>query len=165
MTAASDKPRYPIPWIASYFIAGLILMGGAFVAVWYASQFSSEFDYEDPDMQFLENIVLSDEPRMADFTNLNSGDWQALCLIGHKAEAQSATAAAGLEAAIASKIVSRAASRREDVKPSEFLFVYVTRAGDAKALRHPHGFAFTGEGAAQCTTSETPKLMLPVRAQ
>lgn len=165
MAAMSDRPRYPIPWVASYFIVGLILMGGAFVAVWYASQFSSEFDYDDPDMQFLEKIVLSDNPRSADFTNLNNGDWQALCLIGHRAEVQAVTTAAGLEAAIAADVVSRAASRREDVQPSEFLFVYVTRAGRAKALRHPHGFAFAGEGTAQCTTPDTPKLMLPVSGQ
>lgn len=165
MAATSDRPRYPIPWVASYFIVGLMLMGGAFVAVWYASQFSSEFDYDDPDMQFLEKIVLSDNPRSADFTNLNNGDWQALCLIGHGAEAQSATSAAGLETGIAEDVVSKAASWREDVQPSEFLFVYVTQAGRAKALRHPHGFAFAGEGATQCTTPDTPKLRLPVREQ
>lgn len=159
---ASSTPRYPIPWIASYFIVGLILIVGSIVIAWYLSQFSSDFDYDDPDMRFLERIVLSPDSRSGDFANLNRGDWGALCLVGWNGDTRAAITAASIDAASAGAILAAAEARAEDVRETEFMLVYVTNAGGAKALRHPHGFAFAHSGKAACTTKDKPVLGLPV---
>jgi len=161
MAAASFRPKYPIPWVASYLIVGLILIVGSIAIAWYLSQFASEFDYDDPDMQFLERIVLSDDPRMADFTNLNGGDWQALCLVGWNGDLDPALKSPRIPAAAASAIRSEYAGRREVVNQTEFMLVYAMKDGDAKALRHPHGFAFAREGKAVCTARDKPVIALP----
>ena len=88
---ADNRPRqhkslYPIPRVATYFAAGLAVIAGLLALVWYLSQFSSKYDYTDPDMAFLERIVLSSEPGRGDFTALNGGDWQALCLVGWRGD-------------------------------------------------------------------------------
>ena len=157
----SSRPKYPVPWIASYLMVGSILIVGSIAVAWYLEQFSSEFDYDDPDMQFLEQIVVSSEPGSGDFAGLNGGDWQALCLVGWNGDLDPALKSAGIPAADASAIRSEYSRRSEDVKQTEFMLVYVTGNGSVKALHHPHGFAFAHEGRAVCTMKEKPVTELP----
>lgn len=161
MPVAQDKPKYPIPWIATYFITGLVLIIGSFVIVWYVSQFSSDYDYTDPDMTFLERIVLSSNPRRGDFTHLNGGNWQALCLIGWEGGLAKAIAEAKLASVSAQAILAEHGSLAKDVDRSEFLLIYTGKSGAVKALTHPHGFAFAREGQAVCATTSHPVLPLP----
>lgn len=161
MAAASSKPKYPVPWIASYLIVGFILIIGSIAVAWYLEQFSSQFDYDDPDMQFLERIVVSPEPGSGDFTKLNGGDWQALCLVGWNGDLGPALKSAGIPTTVESAIRSEYEGRREVVNQTEFMLVYVTKTGSAKALRHPHGFAFAREGKAVCTTDDKRVIGLP----
>lgn len=154
-------PRYPIPWIATYFLTALVLIVGSFVMVWYVNQPASKFDYDDPDMTFLESIVLSEDPRRGDFTLLNGGDWRALCFVGWKGNVGAALARAGVAQADARLIRAAQATAREDVAQTEFALVYVNGQGTAKAVHHPHGFAFAREGAAACTSKDNPVLELP----
>jgi len=159
---AQSKPSYPIPWIATYFVAGLILILGSFVLVWYVAQFSSDYDYTDPDMAFLERIVLSPDPQRADFSALNGGDWQALCLIGWQGDPAKAIATAKLPQASADAILDEYSTLAKGVERSEFVIVYIDKSGAAKALKHPHGFAFASEGHAACTIAGQPVLAIPV---
>ena len=159
--AAGSKPDYPIPWIATYFLTGLALIVGSFILVWYASQFSSEYDYSDPDMKFLERIVLSPTPRRGDFSALNGGNWQALCLVGWNGDPGKALQAAGIGDAPARVLLEEAERAAARILPSEFSFLYTDNSGRPKALRHPHGFAFAREGQAACTSRAQPVLRIP----
>jgi len=159
---AGSKPGYPIPWIATYFLAGLTLIVGSFALVWYASQFSSDFDYADPDMKFLERIVLSAAPHRADFSALNGGHWQALCLAGWRGDLARALKAAKIPELQASQLLKRAQSIEQDIEESEFLLVYSGAKGGAKALRHPHGFAFAQPSSAACISRGQPVLEIPL---
>lgn len=165
MTRAPDssKPKYPIPWIATYFITGLILIVGSFVIVWYVNRFSSQYDYTDPDRIFLERIVISPDPRRGDFTALNGGGWQALCLVGWRGDLAKAMAHAQLAPAYAEALLAAYDALAGEMEPSEFILIYTDRTGAAKALTHPHGFAFAQEQRAACTTVGQPVLALPVR--
>ena len=167
VTRAPDnsKSKYPIPWIATYFITGLVLIIGSFVIVWYVSQFSSDYDYSDPDMMFLERIVLSPNPGHGDFTHLNGGNWQALCLIGWQGDLAKAIAVAKLPVATSNAVLAEYRSRAGDTDASEFTLIYTDKSGAAKALTHPHGFAFAREGQAACTTSTQSVLPLPAGRQ
>ena len=167
MTRANDssKLQYPIPGIAGYFIAGLVLIIGVLALVWYVAQFSSEYDYTDPDMAFLERIVLSSEPGRGDFTALNGGDWQALCLIGRQGDVAKAIAAAALTKAMADALLDEYGAPDKSMDASEFVIVYMDKSGAAKALRHPHGFAFAREGQAICTRADQPVLAIPARVK
>ena len=157
------KPNYPVPGIAGYFMAGLILIAGVIALLWYVSQFSSEYDYTDPDMAFLEQIVLSPQPGRGDFTALNGGDWQALCLIGWRGDPGKAVAVAKIPQASADALIDAYSALARGLERSEFVIVYIDRSGAAKALTHPHGFAFAREGQAICTTAEHPVLAIPAR--
>ena len=156
------KKSYPIPWIATYFLAALALIAGSFFIVWYLGQFSSEFDYDDPDVAFIEKIVLSPTPERGDFSTLNDGDWQALCLIGWQAMPDEALKTAKVPKGTADAMQEAFRDMAEEVAQSEFILVYADREGEAAAVRHPHGFAFAGEGAAACTRSSDPVLKLPI---
>lgn len=158
---AGSKPEYPIPWIAAYFLTGLIVIGGSFVMVWYLNRFSSDYDYADPDMGFLERIVLSPTPRRADFSALNGGDWRVLCLVGWRGDPGEALKAAGIGDAPASALLEAIARTGSGVAQSEFLFAYTDNSGTPKALRHPHGFAFAQKGDAACISRNQPVLRLP----
>ncbi len=164
-TPASTKPRYPIPWIATYFITGLVLIVGSFVIVWYVNRFSSQYDYTDPDMTFLERIVLSPDPRRSDFTNLNGGNWQALCLVGWQGDLAKAIEDAKLPPASAEALLGAYDALSGDIDSGEFIFIYTDKSGPAKALKHPHGFAFAQQGQAACTTPARPVLVIPVRVK
>ena len=160
---ASSKTRYAIPWIATYFLTALVLIAGSFVVVWYLEQFDSEFDYDNADVAFLEKITLSPEPRRGDFSALNGGDWQALCLVGWNARPELALSKADIPPKTTSAMIRAYTDKMERIEESEFLLVYADKAGKAAAVHHPHGFAFAGEGAAQCTGSSKPVLDLPVQ--
>ena len=167
---ADNRPRqhkfqYPVPGIAGYFAAGLILVAGLLAFAWYVNQFSSEYDYTDPDMAFLERIVLSSEPGRGDFTALNGGDWQALCLVGWRGDLAKAIAAAKLPQGVAEALLDGYGTLDKDMDASEFVIVYMDKSGAAKALTHPHGFAFARAGQALCTTAEQPVLAIPARRQ
>ena len=140
----------------------LVLIAGSFVVIWYLGQFSSDFDYDDPDVAFVEKIVLSPTPERGDFSALNGGDWQALCLVGWQAMPDGALRTAKVPQPIADAMVRAFRRVVEDVVQSEFILVYADGEGDAKAVRHPHGFAFAGEGAVACTRSSDPVLDLPI---
>lgn len=162
---SQDKPRYPIPWIATYFITGLVLIAGSFVIVWYVNQFSSQYDYTDPDMIFLEAIILSPDPRRGDFTKLNGGNWRSLCLIGWQGDLAEAIVVAKLPPASAQALLGAYDALAGDTDSGEFIFLYADKSGEAKALKHPHGFAFAHEGQAACTTPARPVLVIPVRVK
>ena len=158
----SSKPKQAIPWIATYFITGLILIVGSFIIAWYVSQFSSDYDYTDPDMTFLERIVTSPDPQRGDFSALNGGKWQALCLIGWQGDLAKAMADAKLAPVSTQAILTKHGARVGEAEASEFMLIYTNTSGEAKALTHPHGFAFVREGQAACTTAAQPVLQLPV---
>ncbi len=160
---ASSKPRYPIPWIATYFLAALILIAGSFFIIWYLEQFASEFDYDDADVAFLEKIILSPEPGRGNFSVLNGGDWQALCLVGWKGRPEQALSVPGISPQTAGAMLRVYEDKKEHIEESEFLLVYADKAGRAKAVHHPHGYAFAGEGAVGCTGSTKPVLDLPIQ--
>ncbi len=160
---AASKPRYPIPWIATYILTAFVLVAGSFFVVWYLEQLTTEFDYDDADVAFLEKIVLSPVPTNGDFRALNGGDWQALCLVGWQGNPEKALGAAGIAEEAAQSLIRAFKDTEQDIKPSEFVLLYANRAGVAKAVHHPHGFAFAHRGAAQCTPSSTPVLKLPAR--
>lgn len=157
------KAKYPIPWIATYFITGLVLIAGSFVIVWYVNRFSSQYDYTDPDMIFLERIVISPDPHRGDFTTLNDGNWQALCLIGRQGDLAKAIAAAMLPVATGNAVLAEYGSLAGNTDASEFILIYADASGDVKALTHPHGFTFAREGQAACITHAQPILAIPVR--
>lgn len=161
MAASGKGPRYPIPWIATYLVTGLVLIVGSFAIVWWLGRPSSDFDYDNPDIQYLERIVLSDTPRQGDFSGLNGGDWSALCLIGFGGDVDVALEENGMTGGGARSIAFAAKSASEQVQETQFLLVYVTASGEARALRHPHGFAFARQGAAICAKKEDPVLKLP----
>lgn len=156
-----DKPKYPIPWIATYFITALVLIAGSFALVWYVNRFASDFDYGDPDMAFLERIVLSPTPHRADFSSLNGGDWEALCLLGWQGDLTEALKAARIPDIPARTILKRVQSVEREAGETEFLLAYADGKGRVKILRHPHGFAFARQASAVCTTSAQPVLRLP----
>ena len=113
-------------------------------------------------MAFLERIALSSDPHRADFSALNGGDWQALCLIGWQGDPAKAIAGAKLPQASADKILDEHSALAKGVERSEFVIVYIDKSGAAKALKHPHGFAFAGEGSAACIIAGQPVLAIPV---
>lgn len=158
-----DKPRYPIPWIATYLLTALALIAGSFVMVWYVNRATPKvFDYAQPDMAFLERIVLSADPRKADFSGLNGGDWQVLCLAGGTGDVGQALTRADI-AQRAGRILHAAhAAIAGDIGETEFALVYVDNEGAARAVHHPHGFAFARAGAAKCTVRDKPVIPLPV---
>lgn len=158
-----DKPQYPIPWIAVYFLTGLIVIGGSFVMVWYVNRFSSGYDYADPDMGFLERIVLSATPHKVDFSALNGGNWQVLCLAGRGGDLAGALKAAKIPELQAGLLLKRAQGVEREIGESEFMLVYSSAKGRAKVLRHPHGFAFAHQGSAVCISSGRPVLEIPLR--
>ncbi|MDA7947163.1 MAG: hypothetical protein MPJ78_06775 [Hyphomicrobiaceae bacterium] len=165
MNAPAPSPKkknYPIPWIATYFLMALVLIAGSFVIVWYLGQFSSDFDYDDADVAFVEKIVLSPTPERGDFSALNGGDWQALCLVGWQATPKQAFKSAGIPEKAAEAMLRAYRTVAEQIKQSEFVLLYADRAGNVRAVRHPHGFAFAGEGAAACTGASNPVVSLPV---
>ncbi len=162
---SQDKPKYPIPWIATYFITGLVLIVGSFVIVWYVNQFSSQYDYTDADMNFLEAIVLSPDPRRGDFTKLNGGNWQELCLAGWQGDLAKAIEDAKLPTVSTEALLGAYDALAADTESGEFIFIYTDTSGAAKALKHPHGFAFAQEGQAACTTPAHPVLVIPVRVK
>lgn len=159
----NPAPRSPIPWIATYILTALVLVAGAFFAVWHLERSTSEFDYDDADVAFLEKIVLSTAPTNGDFRALNGGDWQALCLVGWQGKPKEALNDAGIAEETAQALLRVYEDAEPDIKPSEFVLLYADRAGGTKAVHHPHGFAFAHEGAARCTTVAVPILRLPVR--
>ena len=161
--SVQDKPKYPIPWIATYFITGLILIAGSFVIVWYVGQFSSQYDYTDPDMTFLERIVLSPAPQRADFSALNGGNWQVLCLAGWRGDLAGALKVARIPEGPAGLLLKEAEGAVGDIGESEFLLVYASAKGRAKVLRHPHGFAFAHRASAVCISKGQPVLEIPVQ--
>ena len=158
-------PRYPIPWIATYFLTALALIAGAFAVVWYLERPSSEFDYDDPDVAFLERIVISPTPNRGDFTGLNGGNWQALCLVGWQGRPSEGLSAAGLSEALAQALRKAHEEIAGDIQPSEFALIYADPSDKVRAVRLPHGFAFAHEGAVRCTTRAEPVLQLPVTRQ
>lgn len=160
---AASRPRYPIPWIATYILTALVLVVGSFYVVWYLEQLTTEFDYDDADVVFLEKIVLSPAPMNGNFETLNGGDWQALCLVGWEGKPEKALSAAGIAEEAAQPLIRTFKDTEQDIKPSEFVLLYTTRAGTAKAVHHPHGYAFAHQGAAQCALSSMPVLKLPIR--
>ncbi|MFQ5625254.1 MAG: hypothetical protein ACE5FM_01200 [Methyloligellaceae bacterium] len=158
---ANSKPNYPIPWIATYFLTALILIAGSFAVVWYLNRFASGYDYDDPDMDFLEGIVQSPAPHRGDFSALNGGDWQALCLVGWRGNPSEALLAAKVPDSLARTILKQAGSVEHEAGETEFVLVYADAKGRVKVLRHPHGFAFAHKGSAVCTTAAQPVLRLP----
>lgn len=164
MTRAPDrsKSKYPIPWISTYFIAGFVLIVGSFVILWYVNQFSSDYDYYDPDMTFLERIVLSPNPGQGDFKQLNGGNWQALCLVGWRGDLAKALTEAKLPPAITQRFIASHGTLAGNMDESEFILIYLDKTGASKAVSHPHGFAFAREGQAVCTTTSHLVLSLPV---
>ena len=164
-SAKPGQPKYPVPWIATYLVTGFVLIAGSIAMAWWLSLPSSGFDYDNPDMQYLERIVLSDTPRKGDFSALDGGDWKALCIAGVGGDVGAALEAADVTGDDARKIASAATSVAEQVQETQFLLVYMTGSGETKALRHPHGFAFARDNAAVCTKKENPVLKLPVRAK
>lgn len=165
MTKPRSGPQYPVPWIATYLVTGFVLIAGSIAMAWWLSRPSSGFDYDNPDMQYLERIVLSDAPREGDFSALNGGDWKALCLAGFGGDVSAALVEAGVTGDDARNIVATAAAAVELVQETQFLLVYTTGSGETRALRHPHGFAFARQGAAVCTDKGNPVLKLPVRSR
>ncbi|GAB4235387.1 MAG: hypothetical protein Kow0032_19880 [Methyloligellaceae bacterium] len=150
--------RYPIPWIAPYFLAAGALIAGAFVLGSLVSGDRSPFDYNDPDIAFLERIVLSAAPQRADFTRFNSGNWTLICLLGPGARLAGVSGPqGGLEA-----LQAELRAHPPELHESEFLLVYITREGELRRVHHPHGFAFAHPGAASCLTPEMPVVTLPV---
>lgn len=159
--SVKDKVKYPIPWISTYFIVALALIAGSFAALWYVNQFSSDYDYYNPDMTFLERIVLSSNPGAGDFTGLNGGDWQALCLVGWRGGLGKEIAAANLPSATSQKFIDRQKALAGEMNETEFILIYADKSGAVKALLHPHGFAFARQGEAVCTPASRPALQLP----
>lgn len=154
--------RYPVPWIATYFLAAIALVAGSFLIVWFLDGLSFDYERDDPDFEFMERIARSASPHEADFSALNGGDWQALCLLGSRADIEAAMKSGGLDDR--QRATLRDAYEGEDfvLDASEFVFAYVDKAGAGKALRHPHGFAFAHSASAKCTVRERPVLQLPV---
>jgi len=160
---AQGRPKYPIPGVAAFFLTGLILVMGLLAIIWYVNRFASEFDYEDQDMAFLERIVLSSAPHKADFSALNGGDWQVLCLIGWQGDLGAALKAAKVPDSPARSLLERGARAVAEIAESEFLLVYANGKGRTMLLRHPHGFAFAHRRSAACITRGQPVLAIPVR--
>jgi len=161
-----DKPQYPVPWVATYFIAAIVLIAGAFFATWFLSGERSRFDYDNRDVQFLEKIVQSANPRRGDFSSFNGGDWKLLCLIGSHGDDSKGdvTALSSVKGADAATDAIRAALKQvpRELHSSEFAVLYVTGAGEVRRVRHPHGFAFVRGLKAKCIIPEHPVLKLPV---
>ena len=156
-------PKYPIPWIATYFVAAAVLIAGSFVMAWYLDQPKSEFDYTNPDMRFLEEIILSPNPREGDFSKLNDGKWDALCLVGWKADIRPALSDAEIAGELGDRIATAVAQGKEDLRQTQFVLAYTDQTGAVTLVRHPHGFAFAHDGAVKCTTKSKPLLAIPVR--
>lgn len=154
--------RYPVPLIAVYVLAALALVGGALGIGRYLEEVRPGYDYADPDVTFLERIVLSDTPRRGDFSGLNGGDWRALCLVGHGAAVDPALEAVGVPADLSDVIARHMAALTQETDETEFVLVYARRGGKVKSVLHPHGFAFAPAGRARCLTPEAPVTKLPV---
>ncbi len=158
-----DKPRYPLPWISTYLFAAIALIAGSFLVAWFLDGLSFDYDRYDPDHEFLERIARSDTPREGDFSGLTGGDWAAVCLVGREGNVAAALREGGVSEAQAAAIRKALEDDPPVLHETEFVLVYITRAAAVKLLRHPHGFAFVGEGHAKCTTRGQPDLMLPAR--
>jgi len=155
-------PRYPIPWISTYFIAAIALIAGALFIGWFLDGLSFDYDRNDPDFDYLERIARSPTPREGDFSRLNGGDWATLCLVGPKGDVAAALRASGVSGPPAMAIVEAFDDDPPVLHETEFALAYLTRGHAVKLLRHPHGFAFVGAGEAQCTTRDKAGVALPV---
>ena len=154
--------RYPLPLIAIYVLAALALIAGAVGIGRYLEEVRPGYDYANPDVAFLERIVLSGTPRRGDFSGLNGGDWRALCLVGHGADVSAALQAANIRADLSEAIAQHVSARAGDIGETEFMLAYVDSADAVKSVLHPHGFAFARAGQARCLTPEEPLATLPV---
>lgn len=148
---ASDKPDYPIPWIATFLLTALVLTAGSYFVGVYLDRVSYDYERNDPDFDYLERIARSVTPRSGDFSGLNGGDWTALCLIG--AGGDVSRAPAQIRAALDGELGG--------LDETEFTFAYVAGDGAVKHFRHPHGFAFARAGASLCTARDMPVVELP----
>ncbi len=155
--------KYPIPWISTYILAAIALIGLSFYAVWQMDRWSSGYDRDDPDFDYLERIARSATPRRGDFAKLNGGDWQALCLVGSQGFVAEALRAAKIPEALANTIRDAFDADPPELHVTEFTLAYVKGEGEAKLLRAPHGYAFARAGQAICTEREEPVVALPVR--
>ena len=153
--------RYPIPWIATYFLAALALIVGAIAVGWVLEGTGFDYDGGDPDFAYLERIVLSGEPRRGDFSGLNVGDWQVLCLVGAGANLGAALDDTAVPPAQAGALRAAFDADPPVLHETEFVLAYITRGGATRLLRHPHGFAFVRRQAAACTLRDQPVLRLP----
>lgn len=154
--------KYPIPWIATYFLAALVLIASAFFFLRLVDGFGGDYDRYDPDFEYLERIARSKTPRQGDFAKLNQGDWQALCLVGSQGFVAEALRAAKIPTAQANAILKAFDSDPPDLHWTEFTLAYVTGEGAVKLLRAPHGHAFARAGQARCATRAKPVVALPV---
>lgn len=154
-------PRYPVPWISTYFIAAIALIAGSFFVVWFLDGLSFDYDRYDPDFDYLERIARSGTPREGDFSGLNGGDWVIICLVGHSGDVAAALREGGVPEPQAAAIAKAFADDPPMLHETEFVLAYLTRSQVVKLLRHPHGFAFARAGDAICTTREKTVLVLP----
>lgn len=163
MPGAGSNPKYPIPWIATYFLTALVLIAGSFFVAWYMERYPVSFDYSDPDMTYMEQIVLSPDPQKGNFSGLNGGDWKALCLVGWKGNPEQALGDIKAGEDIVRAFLKSQHASPEELLESEFLLIYADGSSKVKTVRHPHGFAFAHTGAAACTTRDQPMLKLPAK--
>ena len=154
--------KYPIPWIATYFLAALVLIAGGIFFLRLVDGFGGDYDRYDPDFEYLERIARSKTPRQGDFAKLNGGDWQALCLVGSKALVAEALRAAQIPEVPATAIRDAYDVDAPELHATEFALAYVKGEGDVKLLRAPHGYAFARAGQAMCTERAKPVMALPV---
>lgn len=154
--------QYPIPWISTYFLAAIALIILTFVAIWSLDGVSFDYDRYDPDHEFLERIARSDMPREANFSGLNGGDWAVLCLVGPGGKLDAALRRSGADDKLTSALEAEYDSDALILHDTEFVLAYLSREGEAKLLRHPHGFAFAAKGRARCILPEKPVITIPV---
>lgn len=154
--------KYPIPWIATYFLTALVIIVGGFFMLRYLDGLSFDYDRYDPDFETLERIARSKTPRQGDFAKLNGGDWLALCLVGSKGFVGQALRAGKIPTPQATAIQGAFDSDPPELHVTEFTLAYVKGDGEVKLLRAPHGYAFARAGQAMCTARANPVVALPV---
>jgi hypothetical protein len=116
----------------------------------------------DPDHEFLERIARSDMPREANFSGLNGGDWAVLCLVGPGGKLDAALRRSGADDKLTSALEAEYDSDALILHDTEFVLAYLSREGEAKLLRHPHGFAFVATEKALCALPDKPVIKIPV---